>query len=157
MAELNEKQREAYQRAAALCSRSERSSGSILQKLHDWGLMVDEAEMVLERLVAEKFQDDDRFARSYVRDKFRFNKWGRVKIAHHLRAEKVSPAIIEQALGEIEDDNYRETLARLLEEKNKNTRAANQYDRKAKLFRFAQSRGFEADLIYAAFDELERD
>ncbi|MGD9929803.1 MAG: regulatory protein RecX [Mangrovibacterium sp.] len=155
--ELNNKQREAYQRAAALCSRSERSSGNIRQKLLEWGLMMDEAEMVLERLIAEKFQDDDRFARSYVRDKFRFNKWGRVKIVHHLRAEKIAPAIIDLALGEIEEDAYRETLARLLEEKNKNTRAANQYDRKAKLFRFAQSRGFEADLIYAVFDELERD
>lgn len=157
MVELSEKQREAYQRAAALCSRSERSSGNIRQKLQEWGLVADEAEMVLERLIAEKFQDDERFAQSYVRDKFRFNKWGRIKIAHHLRAEKVSPAIIEKALGEIEEDAYRETLARLLKEKDKSTKAANQYDRKAKLFRFAQSRGFEADLVYAVFDELERD
>lgn len=153
----SDKQRDACQRAAALCSRSERSPGSIEQKLHDWGLAEEEARPVLERLVHEKFIDQERFARSFVRDKFRFNKWGKIKLAFHLKAEKIAPDIIRSALEEIGDEVYHETLVRLLTEKDKSVKALNLYDRKAKLFRFAQSRGFETDLIYSALAEMVGD
>ena len=152
--QLNNQQHDAYLRAAALCSKYEKSSTGIYQKLLNWGLNQEETVPVLEKLTAEKFIDDERYSRSYVRDKFRFNKWGKVKITYHLRMEKIPGAIIESALEEIEENNYRETLAGLIKEKNKNLQAANPYDRKAKLFRFAQSRGFEAGLIYPVIDEV---
>jgi len=152
--QLNNQQHDAYLRAAAACSRAERNSAKINQKLQDWGLSQEEAAPVLEKLTVEKFIDDERYSRSYVRDKFRFNKWGKVKITYQLRMEKISGAIIESALEEIADSDYRETLAGLIKEKNKSLKAANPYDRKAKLFRFARSRGFEAELIYPAIDEV---
>lgn len=156
MTDFNDKQKEAYARAAALCSRAEKSPGAIGEKLRQWELDEAEAETVMARLFAEKYLDEERFARSYVRDKFRFNQWGRVKIAYQLKAEKISSQTIHTALDELDDETYRETLLDLLTEKNKKTQAINDYDRKAKLLRFAQSRGFESDLIFQLLDGLLR-
>ena len=155
--EFTNLQHDSYLRAAALCSRSERSSASILKKLKDWGLNEDEAAPVAERLAREKFIDDERFSRSYARDKFRFNKWGKIKIAYCLRMEKIQPPIIELALNEIDAPDYRETLAALLKEKNRGLKSSDPYERKARLFRFAQGRGFETELIHHELNNLKLD
>ncbi len=155
--EFTNLQHDSYMRAAALCSRSERSSASIYQKLKDWGLNEDEAIPVAERLIREKFINDERFSRSYVRDKFRFNKWGKIKIAYCLRMEKIQPPVIESALEEIDGPDYRETLSALLKEKNKSIKSSDPYERKAKLFRFAQGRGFETELIHTVLNDLKLD
>jgi regulatory protein len=152
--ELNREQHDAFQKAAFLCSKAEKCSGDILKKLASWGLDDGDAAIVLKQLVEEKYVDDERYARSYVHDKFRFNKWGKIKIAYQLRANRVNPGVIDAALSMIDDEAYFETLVALVSEKNKSIKAVNPYDRKAKLIRFAQSRGFEMDLIYKALDRV---
>jgi regulatory protein len=152
--ELNREQTEAFHRAAALCSRAEKCSNDMLVKLSQWGVNEDDAELILDRLIEEKYIDDERFARSFVRDKFRFNKWGKTKIAYQLRGNRINSTTVNAAMEEIDGDDYWEALLDLVKEKNKSIKAANQYDRKGKLVRFAQSRGFEMDLIYMALDEI---
>lgn len=152
--ELNQQQLEVFGKAAVLCSKSEKCSHDILYKLSGWGLSEDDAMVVLDRLVNEKYLDDERYARSYVRDKFKFNKWGKVKITYQLRTRHISSNTIDDALQEINEDEYRELLLVLITDKNRSVKAANKYDRKAKLLRFAQSRGFEMDLIYHAMDDV---
>lgn len=156
MTELNDEQRQAFSKAAALCSRAEKSPGAIQKKLGQWGLSPEDAEPVMQLLFQQKFLDEERFACSYVRDKFRFNQWGRVKIAFHLKAEGISGSMVQLALAEIDEDAYRAMLKDLLADKIRKTKAANQYDLKAKIFRFGQSRGFEQDLILSVFEELHR-
>ncbi len=145
-----------YLRAAALCSRAEKCSSEIRGKLAEWGADEELAEKVLKKLIDEKFIDDARYSAAFVKDKFRFNKWGRIKIAYLLRQKNISPEIISGALNEIDDTAYLETLKKLLQEKTKKTTAKNQYDQKAKLLRFAQSHGFEGDLAYRALASFEK-
>ena len=154
MTELNEEQKQAFSKAAALCSRAEKSPGSIQNKLEQWSLSPEEAEPVMQQLFQHHFLDEERFACSYVRDKFRFNQWGRVKIAYHLRAERISSSAIQKALEELDDESYYESLKEIMKEKLRKTKGANSYDLKAKIFRFAQSRGFEQDLIFSVYKEL---
>ncbi|MGQ8337391.1 regulatory protein RecX [Sunxiuqinia sp. A32] len=151
---FNQQQKEAYQKAAFLCSKSEKSSNKIKLKLIDWGLTEDESISIVEKLIEEKYINDERYASSFVRDKFRFNKWGKIKIAYHLKADRISSNAIDKALKEIDDSAYRNTLEKLLKEKTRKIKAVNQYDQKAKLFRFAQSRGFESDHIFSILDEI---
>jgi regulatory protein len=153
---FNNLQQGCYDRAAFICSRSEKSSGNIGKKLLDWGLGPDDAEPVLKKLIADQFINDERFARSYVKDKFRFNKWGKIKIGYQLKAEKVSGNIIHQAIEEIDDQSYLETLTKLLLDKNKTIKSANPYERRGKLLRFAQGRGFEPELIHSVIDKIEK-
>jgi Uncharacterized protein conserved in bacteria len=147
-------QEEIYDRAAVLCSRSEKSSAAIRKKLVEWGLKHDETDEVIEKLIEENFINDVRYACSYVRDKFRFNKWGKIKITFNLKAENISSEIIQQALEGINDEDYYNTLTELVTSKNKSIKAVNIYDRKSKLLRFAQSRGFESGIILEVLDRI---
>ena len=152
--EFTPQQNIAYDKSALLCSRSEKCVSEIQEKLKLWGLSAEESEPVVKQLIAEKYLDNERFARAYVKDKFRFNHWGKQKIAHMLRAKKISPEILELAFEEIVEDDYSEDLRKLLLEKEKSIKAKDKYDKRNKLMRFALGRGFESGKIYTVLKEL---
>lgn len=152
--ELNQDQKIAYDKAAFLCSRSEHCSSEIQEKLKAWGLPAEDSEPVIEKLIVEKYLDEERFARAYAKDKFRFNHWGKQKIAFMLRSKNISPEIVELAFEEIEDEGYLEELRKLLADKEKSIKAKDQYDKRNKLMRFAMGRGFESSQISMIIKEL---
>ena len=49
----------------------------------------------MQRLVAERFIDDSRFARLFVRDRLRFASWGERKILMALRQKGIDEATAE--------------------------------------------------------------
>ncbi|HZL11543.1 MAG TPA: regulatory protein RecX [Prolixibacteraceae bacterium] len=152
--DLTPEQNIAFNRAALLCSRSEKCTAEIQEKLRLWGLTSDESEPVVEALIEEKYIDDERFARAFVKDKFRFNHWGRQKIAHMLRAKNISPEILELAFEGINKESYAEELRKLLTDKEKTIKAKDEFDKRNKLMRFAMGRGFESNKIYVVLKEL---
>lgn len=152
--ELNREQQTAFDKAALLCSRSEKCTSEIQEKLKLFGLSVEESEPVIKKLVDEKYINDERFARAFVKDKFRFNHWGKQKIEYMLRAKKIDQEILELAFEEIEDEGYADELLKLLTDKAKTIKAKDLYDKRNKLMRFAMGRGFESGKIYAALKEL---
>ncbi|MEN8202976.1 MAG: regulatory protein RecX [Bacteroidota bacterium] len=140
--------KDALRRAAALCSRQEQCSGHIREKLRSWNVEPDMADRVILKLHEEKFLDDRRYARFYVRDKFRLNRWGKIKITAMLRQKGIQEAIIQDSLSQINEEDYYQTCADLIHTKSATLHEKNQFTRKGKLFRFATSRGFESDLIH---------
>ena len=152
--ELTTDQSIAYQKAALLCSKSEYCTSEIREKLKVWGVNKEDAEPVIEKLIQEKYIDDERFARAYVKDKFRFNRWGKQKIAYMLRTKNISAEILELAFEEIQEEKYSDELLKLLADKEKSIKAKDKYDKRNKLMRFALGRGFESNEIYTAFKEL---
>jgi regulatory protein len=152
--ELTQEQNIAYEKAALLCSKSEKCISEVQEKLKLYGLSEDESEPVVAKLIAEKYIDDERFARAYAKDKFRFNHWGKQKIAFMLRSKKIAPEIMELAFAEIQEDKYSDELQKLLTDKEKSIKAKDKYDKRNKLMRFALGRGFESGEIYAAFKAL---
>jgi len=152
--ELTRDQNVAFDKAALLCSRSEKCTSEIEEKLKLWGLSAEESELVIKKLITEKYIDDERFARAYAKDKFRFNHWGRQKIEFMLRSKKISQETVKLALNEISDEGYSDELLRLISDKEKTIKAKDKYDKRNKLMRFAMGRGFESGKIYSAFKEL---
>jgi regulatory protein len=144
----------ALSNAMALCSKAEKCISDIKSKLNEWGVPSDDAQKIIKALIAEKFIDEERYACFFVRDKFRFNQWGRVKIVFMLKSKKIPSAIIDEALQEIDDEAYLDLLIKLFQEKSKKTRFINEYDKKGKLMRFAQSRGFEFETINEALKTI---
>jgi regulatory protein len=140
--------KDALRRAAALCSRQEQCTAQIKEKLRSWNVEIEMANKVIRRLHEEKFLDDRRYASFYVRDKFNLNCWGKIKITALLRQKGIEDAIIQDALGQINEEDYYQTCAKLIQAKSATLNEKNQYTRKGKLFRFAASRGFESDLIH---------
>lgn len=152
--ELTHDQTTAYDKAAFLCSRSEHCTSEIQEKLKSWGLSSEDSEPVIEKLVEEKYIDDERFARAYVKDKFRFNHWGKQKIAFMLRSKNISSEILELAFDEIQEEKYNAEIQKLLSDKEKSIKAKDKYDKRNKLMRFAMGRGFESSQISAVLKEL---
>ena len=135
-------------KSMALCSRREYCPGDIRLKLQSWGLEENDAERIIEILIKENFLNENRYAEAFVKDKFNYNKWGKVKIAAHLKMKKIPAGIINAALDIIDDELYRKTLNDLIATHRRGIKAKNQYDLKGKLLRYGLSKGFESDLLY---------
>lgn len=129
------------------CSRSEHCKSEVEDKLRVMELSTEIVKEILDRLLKERFLDEKRYCRSFVRDKFLFNRWGRVKIVQALRLKRLSDADIREGLQEIDEEAYLKVLKELLLSKEKSLKPLNDYDRRGKLIRFAWSRGFEMELI----------
>lgn len=140
--------KQAYSKMARLCSRAEQCSGDIRKKLMGFELTEEEVDELIANLKEEKYIDDARFAKAYTKDKFRFNKWGKVKIRHSLRMKGVSENDIETGLNEIDSEKYKKLLIKTLKEKAKKTKKKNKYEKMGQVIRFAQTRGFEPELIH---------
>lgn len=138
----------ALKRAAALCSKQEQCSSHIREKLKTWNVSDDDAEKIIELLKKEKFLDDQRYATFYVRDKFRFNGWGKIKMAVMLRQKGIPDVIVDEALNQIDQERYFQLCRKLISDKSATLKETNLFKRKGKLFRFAAQRGFESDLIH---------
>lgn len=134
---------EAQKKVESYCSAAEHCRAEIAEKLQRWGLPYDMIGRILDRLEEEKYIDEERFCRAFIHDKYRFAKWGKVKIAQALQLKKVSGVVYHRLLNEIDEEEYRSVLAGLLASKRKSVHAESEYELNGKLVRFALSRGFE--------------
>lgn len=134
---------EMLHRAAAYCSAGERCIRDVEKKIKAAGLTEEESDRIIARLLKERFIDEERFARYFVNDKLRFNKWGRIKIDYEMQRKGIAPGIRSEALASIDEQEYRTLLLSLLRSKKKATRGKDDREVYAKLLRFAAGRGFE--------------
>lgn len=145
----------ALAKAMALCSAKECCCSDIMNKLESYDLTSTEKEKIIATLIDEKFIDERRYARAYVNDKFKYNVWGKIKIASQLRQKHISGEIISEALAGIDENDYEEKLSSLLASKRKTVKYKDNYDLRAKLMRFGLSRGFESEILYKLIGEVE--
>ena len=137
----------AYLQLAQLCARSEHCHHELTEKMRRWDMSDEAQARVMARLVGERYVDDERYARAFVRDKIRYNKWGRRKVEQALWAKHIDDDIRERVLGEIGDDEYLSVLRPLLQQKRRSVKADSDYELNQKLVKFALSRGFTYDII----------
>lgn len=139
-------QNEARIKAEAFCSSCEHSISEVETKLHQWG--ADEySKEIVDRLIKEKYIDESRFCKAFVRDKYRFNHWGRNKIVQTLKMKRISEQNIADALLEIESEEYDANLMALISKKRKSVKGKNEYECNAKIIKFALSKGYEMKSI----------
>ncbi len=138
---------EMLRRLASRCSLAELCVADIERKLDATDLTGEERQRLLRQLISEGYVNNNRYAHAFVRDKFRFSGWGRVKIAQGLRAKQIPAADIADALTEIDDDDYRQALRDAIRAKRPSVRGTSDYEINGKLIRFALGRGFEMEVI----------
>jgi regulatory protein len=144
----------ALNKAMALCAGREMCRHDMMQKLISWGISHDNIDLILKQLTEGKFIDEERYALAFSKDKFRYNKWGKLKISAGLRMKKIPGDIISRALGSIDETDYLELLKSIIARQQKTVRAKNQYDLKGKILRHCLSKGFESHLIYELLGEV---
>ena len=145
-------EQEAYLQLAAACAQAEHCEQEMRDKMKRWGMAPEAQNRVVERLTKERYIDNERYARAFVKDKVRYNKWGRRKVQHALWMKRIHDDIQQRVLDEIDDEEYLKVLVPLLKQKRKSIKAANDYELNQKLVRFALSRGFDYGIIRQCLD-----
>jgi regulatory protein len=145
----------ALSKSMALCSQREYCCNDIREKLISWKIGSNDVERIISALVKEKFIDEERYSSAFVKDRFKHNKWGRVKISAHLKAKSIPAETIRAALDSIDYEQYRNTLEDILISHRRVIKAKNRYDLKGKLLRYGLSKGFESALLYDLLNDLD--
>jgi regulatory protein len=148
-------EKEAYLTLAALCAQAEHCQWEMLEKMRRWEVPEEAQARVMQRLVKERYVDDERYAQAFVKDKIRYNKWGRRKVDQALWQKHIDEDIRKRVLDEVDDDEYLKVLRPLLKQKRKSTKANSDYELNQKLMRFAMGRGFTFDIIRQCIDVEE--
>lgn len=141
------------ERMKGVCARREKSPAEVLTLLKRWGLDDNQSQEIIQKLKAEKFIDESRYASAFVRDKFRFEHWGLIKIKYGLIQKGIAKPVAEKALATINQKEYQEMIRNELIKKRKlmkNTAA----ECWQKLARFGTSRGYEMEIMHDMLDDI---
>ena len=145
---------EALIRLQKYCVYQDRCHQEVRAKLLELEIFGDDLENIIVDLISEKFLDEERFARSYVRGKFRMKSWGRIRIRQELKKRNISPYCLRKGFEEINEDDYEATLTRLIKKKNKEEREKNEFKRKGKLAQYAMRKGYESHLVWKMIHQI---
>lgn len=148
---------EALNKLASYCSSAEHCRAEVNDKLQRWGIAYETIARILDQLEHEKYIDEERYCRAFVNDKFRFDKWGKVKIAQALYMKRIPSDMAWRYLNGIDDEEYMAVLNGVLTSKRKSVHAQDEYELNQKLVRFAMSRGFEMKDIKRCIEVREED
>lgn len=147
--ETKERQQQlAFTKMAQLCSRAEYCESDIRKKITAFSLSPNETEEVISKLRDENFLNDERYVKAYISDKFRINRWGKIKLRYSLKIKGLPNDVIENGLDEIDDEKYKNVLVKTLKDKAKTVKKKNKFEKMGQVIRHAQSRGFEPELIH---------
>jgi regulatory protein len=106
-------------------------------------------------LIGEDYLNEERFARSFARGKFRMKNWGRKKIVQSLRFKQVSDYCIVKGLEEIVAGEYEQTLRKLACQKYDSLKTEQFLRRQYKTTQYLLAKGYEPDLVREVIGELK--
>lgn len=138
---------QAFLRLSALCAKGEHCQQDMLEKMRLWGVSEADQASVMERLVGERYVDDERYCRAFVSDKIKYAKWGRRKVEQALWLKHIDREIVQEVLNEVADREYADVLRPMLQQKRRSIHAKNDYELRMKLIKWALSRGYGMDII----------
>lgn len=139
---------EATSKLMQFCAYRDRSHKEVENKLNEMRMIPAACEQIIIKLMQEDFLNEERFARSFVRGKFRIKKWGRRRIKQELKAREISSPVIRLALTEINEQDYIQTLSELAEKKNILIKEKDPFRRKKKLVDYLLQKGYEPEMVY---------
>ncbi|MFK8302653.1 regulatory protein RecX [Capnocytophaga stomatis] len=145
---------EAKRKLEAFCAYQERYHKEVIDKLQKMRMIPIAIDEIVVHLIQNNFLNEERFAKSFARGKFRYKKWGRIRIQRELKHRGLSAYIIQSALKEIDNEEYISVFEALAEKKQTEIKEKNTYKAKRKLADYLLYRGWESDLVYDKINEL---
>lgn len=146
----------AHEQMKRACARKEYCAYDIRRKLERMNLPEGVAEGIIRGLKEERYIDEERYIRSFISDKVRFNKWGRKKIEFALLQKQLPRQAVEKAFSEYRDGELSRSLPALLERKWASVTGNSLYEKESKLIRYALGRGFTMDEITRSLQEMKK-
>lgn len=139
---------------AKYCAYQERCVKDVKDKLKTYDIPQESKDEILDYLLDNRFVNDERFARSFVRGKVNQSGWGMNKIRFHLMQKGIDKDMIDEVLGQTDEATYRQRLVDILKAKSKTVKAETDFERKRKLAAFAMQKGFEGALVWEVLKEF---
>ncbi len=136
------------------CAYQDRCHKEVIEKLQKMNMIPEAIDVIVSELIQDNFLNEERFAKSFARGKFRMKKWGRLRIIRELKFRNISKYNIDTALKEIEEITYLNTLDELAKKRNAAVKEINPFKRKKKIADYLFYRGWEAHLVYEKINEL---
>ncbi|AEE53864.1 regulatory protein RecX [Haliscomenobacter hydrossis] len=143
----------ALQKLQRYCAFQERCHQEVRQKLYELSVYGDLQEEIVAELISENFLNEERFARTYARGKFRTRSWGRIRIQQELKQRKVSEYCIRKGMEEIEEEEYLKALQKIIAKKQAELAGEEEFAARQKTAQYAMRKGFESELIWAILRE----
>ncbi|MCL2131318.1 MAG: RecX family transcriptional regulator [Lentimicrobiaceae bacterium] len=129
------------------CAYQERCPSDVRQKLYQWQIETKKAEKLLKDLVSDGYVNEERFAKAFVRGKFKIKSWGIAKITAELKKKSISGSCIAKALEIIDTEAYKETMSKLAKQWLSKHKTETEFVQKQKLFRYLASKGYKTDEV----------
>jgi len=137
------------------CVYQDRCHQEVRYKLLDLGIYGDDLEEIIAELISENFLNEERFARSYARGKFRIKRWGRIRIGLELKKRNISAYCRKKAMEELAEEDYEGTLRQLIEKRQEQEKERNLYKKKGKIAQHFIRKGFESYLVWGILNEAK--
>lgn len=137
-----------------LCARAERSSGDALRLMTTWGVEKTKQQEVLQRLIKDRFIDDERYTEAFIREKTTLCAWGEYKIRTALRRKGIKEEIINEKLSLMDRSHNAERLTIRLQRKAKSVKYDTPYQLKTKLLRYGLSLGFRMEQVLESVEQV---
>ena len=137
------------------CVYQERCHSEVKRKLNSLGVFGKDVDEYLYYLIDENFLSETRFSEAYVRGKFNYNNWGKIKIIKELKARDISDWNINKALDQISEKEYNDKLKNLCEKKIDSSKE-NSPKLKDKIIRSLTYKGWEIDKVIKLVNQLTR-
>ena len=142
------------ERLKKYCVLQDKCKWDVSQKMQIWKLNKKTQQHILELLIKEKYIDEERYAKTFCRGKFKIKKWGRLKIINELKRKYISVEYINIGITEINKNEYLETLESLYQKKNKSIRIINTYIKNKKIATYLINKGYESNLVWNKIKKL---
>lgn len=137
------------------CAYQERCHFEIYEKSKTFSLTQNERDELMVYLIEHNFLNEERFAKSFVRGKHEYKKWGKVRLVNELKSRKISSTLIQIALKELDEDKYLDGFNHLAEKIWESTHEKNTLKKRKKCCDYLLRKGFESDLVYEKIKVLE--
>ena len=139
---------------AKYCAYQERCVKDVRDKLKTFDIPEEDKTKILDYLLDNRFANDKRYAKAFVRGKVNQSGWGINKIRFHLIQKGIDKDIIDEALVQTDEEVYRQRLIEILKTKAKTVKADSDFEKKRKLAAYAMQKGFEGSLVWETLKDL---
>lgn len=139
----------------SFCAYQERCIQDVQKKLDKLNIDEQHHQEYIKHLQEERFLDEERFTKHFVKSKLQGNKWGKRKIEFALKQKQIQDALIQDALEEIDNEQTNDILLSLAKKKNQALKEPDKWKRKQKIFAYLAQKGFYSDEIKQAIEQLD--
>jgi regulatory protein len=145
---------EATRKMEHYCAYQDRCHQEVLDKLRGMNMIPEAIDKVVVHLIENNYLNEERFAKSFARGKFRIKHWGRIRITSELKKRNISPFNIKSALKELDGSQYLESLESIAKKKADSLKGLDKWTQKKKLTDYLLYRGWEQSLVYELVNDL---